>query len=175
MMKKPVKLLVISDSHGRADRVRELASRHKDVEAILFLGDGIRDLELIDSVATRAVCAVRGNCDMFSLFSVEKNEFPEERSLVFGESHILMMHGHTRGVKGGLDNALSYAYSRGADILLFGHTHMPFEKYFPEGSVIGGITLERPMYAFNPGSLGESSFGYIEIRGKDILLSHGRL
>lgn len=175
MREKTVKLLVISDSHGRADRVRALASRHKDVEAILFLGDGIRDIELIDPVATRAVCAVRGNCDMFSLFSSEKNDFSEERSLIFGDRHILMMHGHTHGVKGGLDRALLYAHSRGADVLLFGHTHAPLEKYFPEGSVIDGETLTRPMYAFNPGSLAESSFGYIEIRGGDILFSHGQM
>ena len=175
MSVKSIKLLVISDSHGRADRVRELAARSQDAEAILFLGDGVRDLELIDPVPSRAVCAVRGNCDMFSLFSRENNEFSEERFLTFENYHILMMHGHTKGVKGGLENALSYAYSRGADILLFGHTHIPLEKYFPVGSVVGGITLERPMYAFNPGSLGESSFGYIEIRGKDILFSHGRV
>lgn len=175
MREKAIKLLVISDSHGRADRVREIASRHKDAEAILFLGDGVRDLELIDPIETRAVCAVRGNCDIFSLFSAEKSEFSEERLLVFGEWHILMMHGHTHGVKGGIENALLYAYSKGADILLFGHTHIPVEKYFPEGSIVGGVTLTRPMYAFNSGSLGESSFGYIEIRGKDILFSHGRL
>ena len=136
-------------------------------------GDGIGDLELIDPVASRAVCAVKGNCDVFSLFSAEKNEFSEERLLVFGDRHILMMHGHTKGVKHGIESALLYAYDRGADVLLFGHTHMPLEKYFPEGSVVDGVTLERPMYAFNPGSLGESSFGYIEIRGKDILFSHG--
>ncbi len=175
MSVKRIKLIVISDSHGRADRVREVAARHKDAEAILFLGDGIRDLELVDPVASRAICAVRGNCDIFSLLSDEKNEISEERLLVFGDRHILMMHGHTKGVKGGLENALSYAYGRGADILLFGHTHIPLEKYFPEGSIVDGITLERPMYAFNPGSLGESYFGYIEIRGNDILFSHGRL
>jgi putative phosphoesterase len=175
MSEKRIKLLVISDSHGRADRVRELAARQRDAEAILFLGDGVRDLDIIDPIPSRAICAVKGNCDMFPLFSNENNEFSEERSLIFGNYHILMMHGHTRGVKGGIENALLYAYSRGADILLFGHTHIPFEKYFPAGSVVDGVTLERPMYAFNPGSLGESSFGYIEIRKKDILFSHGRV
>lgn len=175
MREKTLKLLVVSDSHGRADRVRELASRHKDAEAILFLGDGIRDLELVDPIVSRAICAVRGNCDIFSFFSTENMNFPEERLLVFGERHILMMHGHTKGVKVGLENALLYAYGKGTDILLFGHTHMPLEKYFPAGSAVGGVTFERPMYAFNPGSLGESSFGYIEIRGKDILFSHGRI
>jgi putative phosphoesterase len=175
MSEKRIKLLVISDSHGRADRVRELAARQRDAEAILFLGDGVRDLDIIDPVPSRAICAVKGNCDMFPLFSNENNEFSEERSLIFGNYHILMMHGHTRGVKGGIENALLYAYSRGADILLFGHTHIPFEKYFPAGSVVDGVTLERPMYAFNPRSLGESSFGYIEIRKKDILFSHGRV
>ena len=37
-------LLVISDTHGREDRIRELLRLHREAEAVLFLGDGLRDL-----------------------------------------------------------------------------------------------------------------------------------
>ena len=173
MRDKRIKLLVVSDSHGRADILRELSARHKDAEAILFLGDGIKDIDLIAPIPTRAVCAVRGNCDWLSPFS-----YDEERFLIFGNYHILMMHGHTRGVKSGLEAAIKYAYGRGADVLLFGHTHTPLEKYLPAGTDIGGLVTERPMYVFNPGSLGSprdgrASFGYIEICRNNILFSHG--
>ena len=97
MSDKRIKLLVVSDSHGRADILRELSARHRDAEAILFLGDGIKDIDVISPIPTRAVCAVRGNCDWLSTFAYE-----EERFLIFGNYHILMMHGHTRGVKSGL-------------------------------------------------------------------------
>ncbi len=178
MSEKRIKLVVISDSHGRVDRVRELSECHRDADAILFLGDGIRDIDFIDNVSTRALCAVRGNCDWFSPFTDEKDLFSEEMFLIFGNYHILMMHGHTKGVKNGLDTAIRYAYDRGADVLLFGHTHTAYEKYLPAGTEIGDIVLERPMYVFNPGSIGASrdgraSFGYIEIKGNNILFSHG--
>ena len=162
---------MISDSHGRAGALRELCKRSTDAEAVIFLGDGIKDLLHIDVPPTQALCAVRGNCD-WTAFDTS-NEFPEERLLVFGNYHILMMHGHTKGVKGGYEHALLYAYQRGADVLLFGHTHSPLEIYFPKGTDICGVTLERSMYAFNPGSLKEGSFGRIEISGSNILFSHG--
>ena len=171
MSGKRISILVISDSHGRAGALRELCEHSRDAEAVIFLGDGIKDLSYIDLSPVQALCAVRGNCD-WSAFDTA-NEFPEERLLVFGNYHILMMHGHTKGVKGGFEHALLYAYQRGADVLLFGHTHIPQERYFFAGTVIGGVTFERSMYAFNPGSLKEGSFGRIEISGNNILFSHG--
>lgn len=163
-----MKILVISDSHGRSDRFREVIKMHADADEILFLGDGVRDAFC---ACERAIC-VRGNCDALSLFGADA---PSERLLCFGEFKILMLHGHERYVKSGLDRALSYAYERGADILLFGHTHTPFERYYPSGSEVGEGTTARPLYAFNPGSLGDlrGSFGLIEIRNGSVLFSHG--
>lgn len=160
-----MKILVVSDSHGRYDRLRLLASMHTDADEILFLGDGARDTY---ALGERAIC-VRGNCDAFSFVDV-----PSERMLCFGDFKILMMHGHEQLVKSGIDRALGYAYSKGADILLFGHTHKRCEKYYPVGSQVGEVALERPMYVFNPGSVGDAgSFGLIEIRNGSVLFSHG--
>ena len=160
-----MKILVVSDSHGRYDRLGTLMSMHADADEILFLGDGARDTFVLGG---RAIC-VRGNCD--ALFA---QELPSERMLWLGDFKILMMHGHEQLVKSGIDRALGYAYGKGADILLYGHTHARFEKYYPEGARVGEVTLERPMYAFNPGSLGDSgSFGLIEIKNGSVLFSHG--
>lgn len=163
-----MKILVISDSHGRSDRFREVIKMHADADEILFLGDGVRDAFC---ACERAIC-VRGNCDALSLFGADA---PSERLLCLGEFKILMMHGHEKYVKSGLDRALSYAYARGADILLFGHTHLPLERYYPAGSEVGDGNISRPIYAFNPGSLYEprGSFGLIEIRNGSVLFSHG--
>ena len=40
-----MKILVISDSHGASEYIVEAISRNKDADAIVFLGDGERDLE----------------------------------------------------------------------------------------------------------------------------------
>ena len=93
----------------------------------------------------------------------------------------MMMHGHTHSVALGIENAIRYAAQRGADVLLYGHTHIPEERYLPAGTAVGGITLEKPMYVFNPGSLGNPRedgiprFGLMQIRAGQIAFSHGNL
>ncbi len=170
-------LLILSDSHGRADRVREAVSRCRGVERILFLGDGLRDLAVLDAADESKVLAVRGNCDGFSFFA---DDLPEERFLPQGAYHILMMHGHTHGVKSGWGRAVAYAAARGADVLLFGHTHEAISVYLPEGTTVGETVLVRPMHVFNPGSIGAPrgdapSFGRIDLRTDGIVCSHGIL
>lgn len=176
MSEKNETIVIFSDVHGRADRVRELVSRHRDATTFLFLGDGLRDVdESLFSARGAALVSVRGNCDAFSLGS------PEETMLDLGNIRLLLMHGHRLSVKSGLDRALAYASARGADVLLFGHTHLPEERYFSEGTEFSdGTCLAHPMWAFNPGSLGEPrggkpSYGLLQIRNGQMLFSHGTL
>ena len=167
-------LLVISDSHGKIDRIEKAVALNPNCEAILFLGDGICDLDRAELLG-RPVIAVRGNCDVSSVICE-----PEEQMVRFGEYNIMLMHGHKLGVKGGDDAAVAYAAKKGADVLLYGHTHTRLERYLSDGKIIGDTVLEKPLRVFNPGSLGAprgsgASFGVIVIRGKDILLSHGEI
>ena len=61
-------VLVFSDTHGRRDRVEELLSHHRRADAVLFLGDGIRDLPYETCTeGGRLFAGVRGNCDGFFL------------------------------------------------------------------------------------------------------------
>lgn len=171
-----MKFLVISDVHGRYEKITRLLSMHRDIDALMFLGDGLSDLEragVYESGVT--VFAVRGNCDFSSFLRAERVD--NELSLSLDGYRFLLMHGHTRGVKHGMTNAIYAAREKDADILLFGHTHEPLESYIPAGS---DYSLDKPLRLFNPGSLGASGdgwgyFGLIEIRGKDILMSHGKI
>ena len=41
------KLLILSDSHGGSDAIaRILKAERENIDALIFLGDGLRDLEL---------------------------------------------------------------------------------------------------------------------------------
>ena len=169
-------LLVISDSHGRCDNIEKAIERNRNASAILFLGDGIRDVELLDTYGIETYC-VRGNCDLFGASSLS---VPEERILRFGEYNIMMMHGHTKYVKDSPLHAIAHAARSGADILLFGHTHLRHEQYISEGEEILGVKLEKPLWVFNPGSIGKPissgySFGTIGIRGRNVLTSFGNI
>ncbi len=171
-----MKLIVISDTHGRRSRIDDVLALHARYDWLLFLGDGLRDL---GEGAYGGLAAVRGNCDVFSLFG-GISTVPTERVIDADGIKILMMHGHEKGVKSGTERAAAYAAERGADVLLYGHTHVSDERYFPTGTELCGMAIKKPLYVFNPGSLGEPrdgkpSFGVIEIKNRQILLSHGFL
>ncbi len=115
---------------------------------------------------------------MFSFHTA--SELPEELLLTFDGYKILLMHGHRYDVKYSLERAISHAATAGADVLLFGHTHTPLEKYIPEGYIAGSTVLEKPLYLFNPGSIGKwhdggYSFGTVSTASNGIIFGHGRL
>lgn len=169
-------LLVFSDSHGRVEgmlRAYEAQIRRPDL--IVHLGDGAREFGsmLPSGVPT---LSVRGNCDLFGAENLPEEILTEEAG-----HRILLLHGHRFGVKGGLGALISHAVDRDADIVLFGHTHCPTEYCIPKGEVIRGMRLERPLYLFNPGSIGKNEdglglcFGTASLRRDQVLLSHGRI
>ena len=167
---------IISDSHGsgyRAEYIFERLKRCGDhPSAVIFLGDGARDIE--DGIPDSCeLISVAGNCDAWtSLFDDNGNEIPDERLEIIGGLRIFMTHGHMYGVKGGYGAAVSYACREGADVLLFGHTHIPCQTY--------DSALPRPLHILNPGSIGYRgdgfySYGIIEIQAGSVLLSVGKI
>ena len=134
---------------------------------MFFLGDGLSDMEAFIGEKNRAYLAVRGNCDSSAIFG---GGFVKSLDSINILGHrIVFTHGHLYGVKYGLDGVKRLAADIGADIVLFGHTHEPLEKYIPAEK--GGF------YLFNPGSVGgfKPSYGIINITDQGILLSHGSL
>ncbi len=129
-----MKLLVLSDSHGAVDAMRLVVERERP-DGVLFLGDCLRDAELLqESYVNLKIEAVPGNCDWGSLDE-------PERLIELDGVRLLMMHGHTRGVKYGGMNAYYAAREMGADVLLYGHTHRPMVDY------------DGTLYTMNPGSI----------------------
>ena len=136
------KLLVLSDSHGgRAAIERVLMKESKNVDALIFLGDGLRDLEaaLAGYPKLRAY-SVAGNCDFGALE-------PTDGIAAFDQVVIFYTHGHMYGVKYDLDTLADAAAARGAEVALFGHTHIPHAEQ--RGNV----------FLFNPGSCGRCYTG----------------
>ena len=120
-----MRLLVLSDVHGRTELLRRAIEQEPEAREVFFLGDGLRRIH-----------AVRGNCD--SSLSQEKLL----DAAFCGGKKILYLHGHTHGVKSGWESVLRLARDQRADLLLFGHTHTPLCRY------------EDGLYVMNPGSLG---------------------
>ena len=171
-------VLIVSDTHGRLTRLDELIEyrqkllKNGEVLTIIFLGDGLCDLfasKHFDGIITYAV---RGNCDASDRFSPYGEEMPLYRTVDLGGHRIFMAHGHTLSVKSTRDELCREASRQGADIALFGHTHVPALEYIEKGSVRG---VERDLVIFNPGSLGDFSgrFGNLSLSDGGFLFSHG--
>lgn len=165
-----MQFLIISDSHGHADRINTAIERVGRIDGIFFLGDGVRDIDYVDARGV-PIYAVRGNCDILS----GETDYPEERLVTVGQKNIFMCHGHRYGVKYSLDNLIYAAEEKNADIVIFGHTHKAFEcRFIPDDYKV----LSKPVYFFNPGSLSgyDASFGVLNITHRgEILLSHGQI
>ena len=131
-----MKLLVLSDSHGNVDnmaRAVELTQpRH-----ILHLGDCLRDAQALhERFPDLPMDTVPGNCDWGSCDQ-------PERLLEMGGVRIFMLHGHTRNVKSSPMSALYAAKEYGAQVLLFGHTHVPL------------VDNDGTLLTLNPGAAGD--------------------
>lgn len=141
-----MRILVLSDSHSDISSLKYAVESEPTAEAVLFLGDGLRDFEEIkNKKAGVYYSAVRGNCDSafcpYPLFSEE----------TLGGKKIYMSHGHTEHVKYSIEPLKSTARLCGADIVLYGHTHTPFTDY------------DDGLYIMNPGSVRENTCGIIDI------------
>ena len=158
--------LIFSDSHGCPQYIDEVIKRQNtEPDALIFLGDGLRDLSFCDT-GKMPIYSVRGNCDF--------GAFYEDDELFFelGGVKLFISHGHTYSVKSGYTVIAEKAARKGADAVLFGHTHILLSLCFDAGDRIGTAELQKPLCVFNPGSLREGYFGTLTVRGGKILFSN---
>lgn len=143
-------IAVISDSHGNKASISKIKKKIGNAEVLLFLGDGENDLKEITKDFTGEVYAVRGNCDF-------EGKYPEERVIEIMGKKIFMCHGHRYGIKYSYNSIYYRGKEVGADIVLFGHSHLPIIEE------CDGLTL------MNPGSIShgmgriDKTLGYIDL------------
>ncbi len=147
-----MKILVMSDSHGRDEYVYSIIAENMDADVIIHLGDGPNDIDNSQLPMVK-IFKVRGNCDFtFTL--------PTQLIEDIGGYKFSITHGHEFGVKQGLGAYLSNAKVNNCDVALYGHTHIPFYE-------------ERDgVHLFNPGAVRNGSYGIIEIDDGKITFRH---
>lgn len=130
-----MRIVVISDSHGAFAPVKKVISNQTESRHVIFLGDGVRKLEnLHDIFPDKQFHFVKGNCDLGSFYRTCDMVVLEGKKIFF-------THGHEYNVKYGTEQLEAAALSRSADIVLYGHTHIP------------DITYRNGLYIVNPGSI----------------------
>lgn len=147
------KIYVFSDSHGSIDGMTAAIERGRP-DIIIHLGDCTADCDELRRRFPKAkISKVRGNCDF-------RSAVPEILKMSVEGRLIFATHGHAFNVKNSYTRVCYAAMEADADILLFGHTHIPHRDRGPG------------MEIMNPGSVGtgaKPSYGSIIIEGKNIV------
>ncbi|MCC8042863.1 MAG: metallophosphoesterase [Oscillospiraceae bacterium] len=153
-----MKIVVMSDSHGRRGAIDEIISRTRGTAGMyIHLGDGEQELRsVMEDNPDLDIRHVAGNCDWDS-------SSPRASIIKVSGVRIFATHGHWYGVSGGLERLCSNAVENGCQIALYGHTHCRYNR------IEGGI------YVLNPGSCAlprdgfKPSFGTIDITSQGIV------
>lgn len=150
-----MKILVVSDTHGRIDNVVKYIVENK-IKHMIHLGDCIDDAEKIQEKTDIDLYYIRGNCDFYSV------SVPEELILSFGNKRILCTHGHKYGVKYTMDKLQKKARDTEVDIVLFGHTHALMMEE------VDGIIYFNPGSPSLPRTNKDKTIGILEIEEEQL-------
>lgn len=129
-----MKVLIVSDTHGRNHYLLETLERVCPIDLLIHLGDYEGGEEYISSIAPCPVEFISGNNDFF-------NGFPKEKIIHIGKYSVLLTHGHRYGVNNNTTVIREIARKNKVNIVMFGHTHIPM------------IDLNSNIWVINPGSL----------------------
>ncbi len=129
-----MRYLIVSDSHGKHRSLREVVEKVGHIDGMFHLGDVEGGLDVISAMIDCPFYGVRGNNDFGSVLD-------DEKIVPVGEHKIFMTHGHRYGLYFGVERLIYTAMEKGCDVLMFGHTHVPFLQE------IDG------MWLVNPGSI----------------------
>ena len=130
-----MKVLIVSDTHGREQNLAEALEQTGPIDQLIHLGDVEGGAEHIRELAGDAPAAIiAGNNDFFC-------DLPNERIFTLGGHRIFMTHGHGYFVHSGTLYLKREARKKGADIVMFGHTHKPY------------VEEDNELLVLNPGSL----------------------
>lgn len=129
-----MKVLIVSDSHGKNTQLDWVLKRVSPIDMLIHLGDLEGSEDYIEAIAEWPYELVSGNNDYFT-------DIEREKMIKIGSYQVLLTHGHRQQVYSGTETIKKWAKEKGADIVMFGHTHMPL------------LEIEEDITVLNPGSI----------------------
>ena len=133
-----MKIGIMGDTHGDLDALEQVVKAAGSVEAWIHTGDYSQDAKTLESLSHVPVYAVCGNCDMY-----------EGRAAM---EKIVHLEGHTIWITHG-NKYLRYddepilaqvGQEKKADIVVYGHTHLPVVKWYAKELVVNPGSPSRP-------------------------------
>ncbi len=113
-----MRIAVLSDTHGNRALAVSSLDIHGDFDFIIHLGDTTDDAEIIGLALECDIITIAGNCDA-------GEKYPRSAAMEIAGKRFFFCHGDRFHVKSGLDGLYQKALAAGADVVLYGHTHIP--------------------------------------------------
>jgi hypothetical protein len=153
-----MRIAVVSDTHGNYKEFLRLIESQEKFDMLFHLGDYVDDAEKLKKILSVPTIIVKGNGDYWSNYN-------EDEVIEIEGKKILLTHGHKYNVRFNYTNLYYRGLELEADLVLFGHTHVPIN------------IKENNLIIMNPGSPSlprshdrKRTFGIIEI-GENISTS----
>lgn len=133
-----MKIAVLSDTHGNYPLALKILDRLSGLDCIIHLGDIVHDADIIECVLDIPVIKLAGNCD-------SAPKVARELLMNISDKTLFLSHGDLYRVKNGIERIYKKAVSASADVILYGHTHVP------------AIQKNGEILLVNPGTLKENA------------------
>ncbi len=133
-----MKVLIISDSHGYDENFFKILAKTGQPDLLIHCGDSHGNEDVYRRAVSCGMFIVAGNNDFYLGSQVR-----DEEEFDIGPHHVFLTHGHRYRVYYDNSRIIDAAKARGADIVLFGHTHVPEIEYDDSYGI----------WAVNPGSI----------------------
>ena len=130
-----MKVIVMSDSHGKNSAIDKVIAKHPDAAYFIHCGD----IET-DEFVYPNLNIVAGNNDMYY-------DYPDFLQIKVGKIAILVMHGHQSYYQNRLSYLAKKAIELNCDAVCYGHTH------------VAAVDECNGIQCINPGSLWHSRDG----------------
>jgi len=131
---KEKRILIVSDTHRKNNNLVKVLNDTGRIDLLIHLGDAEGSEDYIEAIADCPVEILAGNSDFFT-------DLDREKEIQIGKYKVFLTHGQDYNVSFDLSDIQEEARSRGADIVMFGHTHRPV------------IESDGCLTVLNPGSL----------------------
>lgn len=147
-----MKILILSDTHRSLSNASDIIRRLRGkIDFVFHLGDHDSDAENLSYEFEYVPFEyISGNCDWGA-------HHPREKELMILGKKIFLCHGHNHGVKRGVNALEKLMMDKGYDIILFGHTHIPYL------GKTGDKLIMNPGSIAKPRSEEGETYGIIEI------------
>ena len=132
-----MRILVISDSHGRNDDIEGVLKQVGDIDMMIHCGDVERGDSYIREIADCPVVMVAGNNDYYL-------DLPSEEEVRIGDYKVLVTHGHGYYVNSGVDYLREHALEYGYDVVMYGPTHVPYIEIGDDVTILNPGSISYP-------------------------------